>query len=66
MTTVHMTQDAAFIPPYIVAIVELDEGPRLLTQITGQPALIGDRVRLEWHERARLPPLPFFARPSGA
>ncbi len=27
-----------FEPPYVIAVVELDEGPRLLTNIVGGPA----------------------------
>jgi len=47
-------------PPYVVALVELDEGPRLLTNIVGAPCKIGDRVRLAWRTREGAPPLPVF------
>jgi hypothetical protein len=47
-------------PPYVVAIVTLDEGPRLTTNLIGDEPEIGDRVSLTWRERADLPPLPVF------
>ena len=49
-------------PPYLCAIVHLDEGPHLLTHLVGKPTAIGDRVRLLWRERADEPPLPVFER----
>ncbi|MFG1923336.1 Zn-ribbon domain-containing OB-fold protein [Cryptosporangium sp. NPDC048952] len=33
--------------PYVVALVEFDEGPRLPGLLLGQPGEIGDRVRAE-------------------
>lgn len=47
-------------PPYIVALVDLDEGPRMLTNIVGQECKIGDRVQLAWRDREDGPPLPIF------
>ena len=47
-------------PPYVVALVDLDEGPRLLTNIIGGSCKIGDRVRLAWRSREGAPPLPVF------
>lgn len=48
-------------PPYQIALVDLDEGPRLLTSIDGGAARIGDRVTVAWRERAGgLPPVPVF------
>jgi uncharacterized OB-fold protein len=47
-------------PPYFVAIVELSEGPRLLTNILGESVRIGQAVRLVWRRRDPLPPLPVF------
>jgi uncharacterized OB-fold protein len=46
--------------PYVVALIDLAEGPRMMTNIVGEGALdveIGDRVRLEFEERgdAKLP-----------
>ena len=61
MTTVRVPADPGMPPPYVVAIVELTEGPRLLTNIEGGSAAIGDAVRLRWREREPLPPLPVFA-----
>ena len=49
-------------PPYVVALVDLEEGPRLLTNIVGDPVAIGERVVLDWRERADAPPLPVFRR----
>ncbi len=66
MTTVHMQVAPEFEPPYVVAIVELDEGPRLMTNIIGGPARIGDRVRVAWRERAGLPPLTVFGVMEGS
>lgn len=60
MTLVHVQVSDEFTPPYIVAIVELDEGPRILTNIIGGECKIGDRVRLQWRERSNAPPLPIF------
>lgn len=64
MTTVHMQVSPEFVPPYIVAIVQLDEGPRLMTNIVERACTIGDRVQVTWRERAGAPPLPVF-RPLG-
>ena len=35
-------------PPYAVALVELDEGPRVMTGTEGDGVQIGDRVRVQW------------------
>jgi len=44
--------------PYVVALVDLDEGPRFLTNVVGlaDPAdvYIGQRVQLEWEEHDEL------------
>ena len=52
--------------PYVVAVVELDEGPRLLANIveadTGSPA-IGDRVESVFEERPEGVTLPMFRVP---
>ena len=66
VTTVHMRVDPALEPPYVVAVVELDEGPRLVTNLVGDPAGIGERVRVAWRERDGEPPLPVFERDGGA
>lgn len=58
-TTVHIQVDPDLTPPYVAALVDLDEGPRLATNLVGDAA-IGDRVRVTWRERADAPPLPVF------
>ncbi len=67
MTTVHLRVSPELEPPYIVALVELDEGPRLLTRIVNEEGAplaegvaIGDRVAVSWHDRGDDPPLPVF------
>lgn len=60
MTTVHRQASPDFPVPYVNAIVELDEGPRLLSNIVGGPCGIGDRVRVVWKDRSDAPPLPLF------
>lgn len=59
VTTVRIDVLPGLDPPYDVALVELDEGPRLLGRVTGGPR-IGDRVRATWLAREGLPPLPAF------
>ena len=51
--------------PYIVAVVELDEGPRMLTNIEGEGVQIGDRVQVAWRDRENAPPLPIFVALGG-
>ena len=63
ITTVRVPVTDELPPPYLLAIVALDEGPRLLTNIDATAARIGDRVVLGWRERPPLPPLPVF-RPA--
>jgi len=60
LTTVRVPVQPELPPPYMVAIVELAEGPRLLTNIVGGSAAIGQPVRLAWRRRDPLPPLPVF------
>ena len=38
-------------PPYAIALVELDEGPRVMAHASGE-LHIGDRVIVDWQERA--------------
>ena len=66
MTTVRRTASPQFTAPYVNAIVELDEGPRLLTNIVGGSCRIGDRVRVTWQEQADAPPLPVFTPIGGS
>jgi uncharacterized OB-fold protein len=65
ITTVRMNVLPELEPPYQVAIVELDEGPRMLGGIVDGEARIGDRVEIRWWERKNLPPLPMFAVQGG-
>jgi uncharacterized protein len=60
VTTVRVPVIDDLKPPYLLALVDLDEGPRLLTNIEGDGASIGDRVRIAWRSRGNLPPLPIF------
>lgn len=64
LTTIRLPVTEELPPPYLLALVDLDEGPRLLTNIEGETAAIGDRVHLGWRARGELPPLPVF-RPGG-
>lgn len=61
LTTVRMPVAEELPPPYLLALVDLDEGPRILTNIDAPTARIGDRVRVNWRMRpGGLPPLPVF------
>ena len=66
MTTMRLQVLPELPPPYVVALVELEEGPRLLTNIVGGGCAIGDPVRLAWRERAGAPPLPVFEPAGGS
>lgn len=46
--------------PYFSALVDLEEGPRLLTRITSAECAIGDSVEVEWEARGEDPPFPVF------
>jgi uncharacterized OB-fold protein len=60
MTTVRRQVSPEFPAPHVNALVQLDEGPRLLATIVGGPCAIGDRVRVTWKDRSPSPPLPLF------
>ncbi len=60
LTTVRIPVTEELPPPYLLALVDLDEGPRLLTNIDAASAGIGDRVTVAWRARDGLPPLPVF------
>ncbi len=62
LTTVRLPVTEELPPPYLLALVDLDEGPRLLTNIEAETAAIGDKVSVAWRERQGLPPLPVFRR----
>jgi uncharacterized protein len=61
LTTMRLPVIPDLEPPYQLALVDLDEGVRMLTNIAGETARIGDRVALQWRGRGDgLPPLPVF------
>jgi hypothetical protein len=61
LTIIRLPVIPELVPPYQLALVDLDEGVRMLTNVEGLTARIGDRVGLAWRERAGgLPPLPVF------
>lgn len=60
ITRVELSFDPSAETPYLVAVVELDEGPRMMTQIVNGDAEIGDRVQVSWRHRDDAPPLPVF------
>lgn len=66
-TVVRRASDPAFASqvPYVVALIELDEGPRLMANILGEDALqsaIGDRVRVRFEARGADAKVPQFER----
>lgn len=63
LTTVHLPVSELLEPPYVVALIELDEGVRMVANIVEGECAIGDRVEVTWYERDGLPPLPMF-RPA--
>lgn len=51
--------------PYVVALIDLDEGPRMITNLLGEDALsvkIGDRVEVTFEDRGEGAMLPQFKR----
>jgi len=53
--------------PYVVALIELDEGPRMMANVLGEDALsvgIGDRVSVTFEDRGDGAMLPQFKRVS--
>jgi uncharacterized OB-fold protein len=68
-TVVHRSVDPRFEAPYTVALVDLEEGPRLLTHVVGdEPDEVrcDAPVRLTWLEREAALPLPVFTPISGS
>jgi len=59
-TTVRVNVVPDLPAPYVVGVVELDEGVRMTTNLVGKPCRIGDRVRVRWRQREGKPPLPVF------
>jgi uncharacterized protein len=60
MVTVRVQIYPELSPPYVAALVDLDDGIRILSNVVGDPCRIGDRVTLDWRAREGLPPLPIF------
>jgi uncharacterized OB-fold protein len=66
-TVIHRPPAPAFAAhvPYVVALIDLDEGPRMMANILGAGArdvAIDDRVRVTFEERADGFKLPQFTR----
>lgn len=66
-TVMHRAPTPAFAKrvPYVVALIDLDEGPRLMANIVGDDALdvrIGDRVAACFEERPGSARVPQFRR----
>ena len=66
-TVMHRAPMPAFANrvPYVVALIDLEEGPRMMANILGEDALdtkIGDRVGVCFEERAGGSKLPQFRR----
>jgi uncharacterized OB-fold protein len=59
-TTVRLEVTPEWRPPYVVAVVQLQEGPTLLTNIVNGDCQIGSRVKVAWRERSDAPPFPVF------
>ena len=62
-TVEHKAQTRALAAPYVVALVELDEGVRLLSNVVGSPperVAVGDRVRITWEPLPDGRRLPLF------
>ncbi|WP_158252802.1 MULTISPECIES: Zn-ribbon domain-containing OB-fold protein [unclassified Cryobacterium] len=61
-TTVHLkaAPELGLVTPYVVAVVQLEEGPRLLTNLTGEACRIGSPVQVGWRSRQGQAPVPVF------
>jgi uncharacterized OB-fold protein len=67
---IHHRPAPGFAPPYAIAVVELDEGPRMMTNIVGCPqtpeALVLDmRVEVTFEKLSAQITLPFFKPTAG-
>lgn len=63
LTVVHRAPHPAFTPPYVVALVHLEEGPTMMTNVVGcDPAdvHIGQTVEVTWHDLDDGRRLPLF------
>lgn len=64
-TVVHRPVTAEFAPPYAPAIITLDEGYQMLTNVVGvapDDLVIGMRVQVEFHATGPDVTLPYFTR----
>ena len=66
-TIIRRAPMAAFAPraPYVVALIDLDEGPRMMANVLGEDALsvrIGDRVKVTFEDRGEGAMIPQFQR----
>jgi len=66
-TVIRRAPMAAFAPrvPYVVALIDLDEGPRMIANVLGEHALsvrIGDRVKVTFEDRGDGAMIPQFMR----
>jgi hypothetical protein len=64
-TVVWRPQTPAFTPPYVVAVIELDEGYQMISNVVGdnaQHVAIGDRVRVKFVPASAEITLPCFER----
>jgi uncharacterized protein len=62
-TVEHKAQTRALEAPYVVALVELDEGVRMLSNVVGCPpdqVAVGDRVGVTWEPLSDGRRLPLF------
>lgn len=70
-TVIRRAPSAAFTSrvPYVVGLIDLDEGPRMIANVIGDDALdvrIGDRVNVTFEDRGDGALLPQFARHRAA
>ncbi len=66
-TVIRRAPMAAFAPsvPYVIALIELDEGPRMMANVRGADALstrIDDRVKVIFEDRGDGAMIPQFVR----
>lgn len=66
-TIIRRASAPAFAPrvPYVVALIDLNEGPRMMANVLGDDALlvaIGDRVQLSFEDRGGGALIPQFQR----
>lgn len=66
-SVIHRASDPVFSSrvPYVIVLIELDEGPRMMANILGEDALsvaIGDPVKVRFEDRGSGALLPQFER----